>query len=170
MTNTFLLDNALGAFNLDELKSFASILVPAEKKPTLKNELFKLVRTRLLRDAQAVWESLDAKERLVIAAAFYSQDGCLHPSIFASADEQPLPDSVESFIKVVDKQARALKQSGLALQIECADEETAQAIAKHKLTKPLCQLANKQTLFVPVGSEKAFRKAVNVLGYGLPHN
>ena len=83
-------------------------------------------------------------------------------------DEQPLPETVEGFIATTDRQARALKNIGVTLLIECADTEITDLIANHERTKKLCLRAGERHLVVKVDAEEQFRKAVNLLGYGMP--
>jgi hypothetical protein len=85
-----------------------------------------------------------------------------------SRDEQPLPETVEDFIVTTERQARALKNAGAALLIECADAELAELIANHERTKKLCLRAGERHLVVKMDTEEQFRKAVHVLGYGMP--
>ena len=83
-------------------------------------------------------------------------------------DEQPLPETVEGFIVTTERRARALKNTGSALLIECADAEIAGMIASHERTKKLCLRAGERHLVVKVDVEEQFRKAVHLLGYGMP--
>lgn len=85
-----------------------------------------------------------------------------------SCDEQPLPETVQAFMSTSKKNARALRMKGFALLVECADEETAAAIANHRSTSQLCQRSGKKDLVVLAEYEQHFRKFVNVLGYGMP--
>jgi hypothetical protein len=87
-----------------------------------------------------------------------------------SHDEQPLPETVEGFIKETQKNSHALKKTGTALIIECADEEIANKIATHDRTKKLCQKLGKQNLVVNTADEEPFRKAINIIGYGMPRD
>ncbi|MGH9769373.1 MAG: hypothetical protein ACREAB_18265 [Blastocatellia bacterium] len=83
-------------------------------------------------------------------------------------DEQPLPETVEGFIITTERQARALKNTGVALLIECADAELAELIASHERTKRLCLRAGERHLVVKIDAEEQFRKAIHLLGYGMP--
>jgi len=83
-------------------------------------------------------------------------------------DEQPLPETIEGFIVTTERQARALKNTGAALLIECADAELAELIASHERTKKLCLRAGERHLVVKADAEEQFRKAVHLLGYGMP--
>ncbi len=81
-----------------------------------------------------------------------------------AGDEQALPDSVESFIDTVARNAPALKTVASALLVECPDPETACRIAE-RLTK-LCHPAGPRHLAVRVEQADAFRTALHGLGYG----
>jgi XPB/Ssl2-like helicase family protein len=85
-----------------------------------------------------------------------------------SRDEQPLPETVEGFIVTTERRARALKNTGAALLIECADAELAELITNHERTKKLCLRAGERYLVVNTDAEEQFRKAVHLLGYGMP--
>ncbi len=63
-------------------------------------------------------------------------------------EEQPLPETVESFVKTVQGQGRALKRVGTALLIYCEDAEVAALIAMHKETTGLCLRAGDHHLVV----------------------
>ncbi|ETX04510.1 hypothetical protein [Candidatus Entotheonella palauensis] len=89
-------------------------------------------------------------------------------AFLASRDEQPLPDTVESFISTTERQAKALINKGTALLIECADADVAEQVANHDATKPLCQRAGDCHLVVQADAEEPFRKALHTLGYGMP--
>ncbi len=89
-------------------------------------------------------------------------------AFLASRDEQPLPDTVESFIVTTERQAKALVNKGMALLIECADAKVAEQVATHDVTQPLCQRAGERHLVVQADAEEPFRKALHALGYGMP--
>jgi hypothetical protein len=89
-------------------------------------------------------------------------------AFLASRDEQPLPDTVESFIATADRQAKAFVNKGMALLIECADANIAEQVANHDVTKPLCQRAGDRHLVVQANAEEPFRQALHTLGYGMP--
>lgn len=85
-----------------------------------------------------------------------------------AGEEQPLPQSVESFFKTVKRQSCALRHNGLALLVDCADESIADNLAEHKLTRMLCKRVGATGLAVPVASQERFRKAARIIGYGMP--
>lgn len=88
---------------------------------------------------------------------------------FLSArDEQPLPETVEAFIVTTERRAQALRHQGSALLIECADAELAALIAHDNHTKKWCQRAGECHLIVATEAEEPFRKAIRLLGYGMP--
>ena len=85
----------------------------------------------------------------------------------AARDEQPLPETVEGFLRDIEHRARALKSRGTAMLFECADEEVAGRLAADDRTAKLCLRAGERTLVVRTKFEDAFRKAVRALSYGI---
>jgi hypothetical protein len=83
-------------------------------------------------------------------------------------DEQPLPETVESFVITTERRAQALHKKGPALLIECADAGIADLVAQHERTKRFCQRAGERQVVVLAEVEEQFRKALHSLGYGLP--
>lgn len=85
-----------------------------------------------------------------------------------SRDDQPLPETAESFITTCIKNAKALKVIGTTLLIECQDEPTAALVAGHKLNTGLCQRAGERRLVVRLEHEEKFRALVRTQGLGMP--
>ena len=86
----------------------------------------------------------------------------------AARDDQPLPETVDGFLRDAERGARALRVQGTALLVECADAKIAARLAADARTSRLCQRAGERQLVVRTASEKAFRKAARALGYGMP--
>jgi hypothetical protein len=84
-----------------------------------------------------------------------------------SRDEQPLPETVESFITTCGKNSNAMKLIGTTLLIECKDEPTAELVAGHKLNTGLCERVGKRRLVVRLEHEEKFRALVRTLGLGM---
>jgi len=82
-------------------------------------------------------------------------------------DDLPLPEPVEAFIIRCGRDASALKLGDSAVLVECRDAATAQRIAAHPETQPLCLLAGASTLVVRADQVDKFRAAVHLLGLGL---
>lgn len=82
-------------------------------------------------------------------------------------DDQPLPETVESFIKTCQRNGTALKIVGTTLLIECQDAETAVMIATHKETAGLCLRAGDRQLVVRLEHEEKFRSLIRILGFGM---
>lgn len=82
-------------------------------------------------------------------------------------DDQPLPETVEAFIKTCQKHGTALKIAGTALLIECQEAETAATIATHKETAGLCLRAGDRQLVVRLEHEEKFRTLIRILGFGM---
>ena len=86
----------------------------------------------------------------------------------AAGDPQPPPEAVEGFLAAVERRGAACICKGTALLIECISPQIAQMIAKNSQTGKLCQRTGEHSLVVPVDKEKAFRAALNAIGYGMP--
>ncbi len=84
-----------------------------------------------------------------------------------SNDDQPLPEQAERFFRECRQRAHAVKAVGPATLFECRDAATAAAIANHPETAGMCQLLGKRQLVVAVKHEEAFRRNLNVIGFGL---
>jgi hypothetical protein len=84
-------------------------------------------------------------------------------------EDQPLPETVESFIKTCQKQGKALKIAGTALLIDCDSAATAAMIATHKETAGLCLRLGDRQLVVQLGQEEKFRMLIRVLGFGMAY-
>jgi hypothetical protein len=82
-------------------------------------------------------------------------------------EDQPLPETVESFIKTTGKQGKALKISGTALLIDCENAEIAAMIATHRETAGLCLRAGDRQLVVRLENEEKFRNLIRILGFGM---
>lgn len=102
-----------------------------------------------------------------IAAIERGHDIAQLESFLQAHDAQPLPVQVEGFIRTCGKQGRALKVVAASLLIECVDAGTADLIAAHKETAPLCLRAGARHLVVRSSQEAKFRNLVRVLGYGM---
>jgi hypothetical protein len=89
-------------------------------------------------------------------------------TFLASGDPQPLPEAVEGFLAAVEQSAAACICKGTALLIECLSPQVAELIAENSETGKLCQRTGQRCLVVPVDKEKAFRAALNAIGYGMP--
>ncbi len=115
-------------------------------------------------ESKGVWQL--AREKILVALESGHSIDSLR-SFLAERDDQPLPETVEGMLRKMEQNAQALKVLGGAVLIECASEQIAAELAAHKHTLKLCQLAGKKHLVVRNQKDKAFRKAVRELGYGL---
>ncbi len=82
-------------------------------------------------------------------------------------DDQPLPETVESFITTTRKRGKALTIKGTALLIDCEDAETAAMIATRKEAASLCLRAGDRQLVVRFENEEKFRALIRSLGVGI---
>ncbi len=83
-------------------------------------------------------------------------------------DEQPLPETVEGFLREAERNAGRLRDRGPALLVECADAALANKLAQHEKMKALCLRAGERHLVVSAADEEKFRQALHNLGYCLP--
>ena len=104
----------------------------------------------------------------VLAAVESGHDAGEFRRFLAARDDQPLPETVEGFLRDAERGARALQTKGMALLIECADADIAARLATDARTAKLCLRAGERHLVVRTKSEAAFRKAARALGYGMP--
>jgi len=170
--------NPLGAYCLGLTNEYEPSLVEAKSSITVLPSLqinvadaalspdeALLLETWAEKGSETVWR-LD-REKALAAVESGNQIAELR-DFLQSRDEQPLPETVEGFIVTTDRQARALKNTGTALLVECADAEIADLIANHERTKKLCLRTGERHLVVKAEAEEQFRKAVHLLGYGIP--
>jgi hypothetical protein len=89
-------------------------------------------------------------------------------NFLAAGDSQPLPETVEGFLAAVEQRGAACICKGTALLIECISPQIADLIAQNAQTAKLCQRTGEKSLVVLKDKEKAFRDALNAIGYGMP--
>ena len=171
--------NPLGAFCLgltDEyepavaatrtpLTILPSLLVRANAPVTAEERL--VLETFANPESDGVWRLARDKTLMAFESGHPPED---LRAFLADRDDQPLPELVDGFLRNLERGAHALKAAGTALLIECADEEVAARLAADERTSKLCLRAGKKHLVVRSRAEAAFRKAVRVLGYGMPRN
>ncbi len=124
-----------------------------------------LLETYAVAEAEGVWR-LDLERGLT--ALEHGHDPTELRKFLAARDAQPLPEKVESCLRLIERGLSVLKPPVNALLIECADAETADRIASSPQAAKHCLRTGPRSVSVPVTSEKAFRKAVHALGYALP--
>jgi hypothetical protein len=116
---------------------------------------------------QATPSSWRLERSKILAAIEKGHDVDELVAFLEARDDQPLPETVEAFLKTCARQGRAIKPIGTALLMECQDADTAALIAGHKETSGLCLLAGKRLLVVRPEHEEKFRTLVRVLGFGI---
>lgn len=166
----------LGAYCFGIASSFANKQVKSQVKVSVLPNLHIQTRGELtLTQAQLLeiyTDKISEQQRRfnpdkMIEALEKGHDIAELEKFLSEADEQVLPESVESLLTRTVKRAQSLKVKKATLLIECVDAQTAQKIAQHKDTKNLCLLAGEKHL-VLTSTEKAFRTALRKLGYGMP--
>lgn len=85
-------------------------------------------------------------------------------------EDQPLPETVEGFLRETAKRAVALKNKGAAIVVECETATIADEINGNPHTKKFCQRIGVKSLAVFSEHEKQFREAVRKLGYGIKYD
>ena len=169
--------NPLGAYCLSVAETYEPGAPSARASLTVYPDLRLHARTalspeeNLLLDTYATAESddvwrLDRDKTLTAIEGGHTADELRE--FLAARDEQPLPETVEGFLRDAERKAHALRARGAALLIECADVEVATRLATDDRTARLCLRAGERHLVVRTKSEEAFRRAVRALGYGLP--
>ena len=84
-----------------------------------------------------------------------------------SSDDQPLPQSVEGFLKTSESNGTALRRKGDALIFDCRDGQTAELVCSRKELLNLCFPIGISAVVVPTEHETKFRKVVRDLGLGI---
>lgn len=133
----------------------------ADGQPSAEESM--LLETWSTRETETAWR-LDRTR--AIAAVEQGHDITLLHNFLIASEDQPLPDSVEAFIKTVAQQGGALKTVASAVLLECASPEIARQITEHKETAQLCLPAGHRHLSVRTDQAEKFRAALHVLGLG----
>jgi hypothetical protein len=89
-------------------------------------------------------------------------------AFLSACDPQPLPETVEGFLANIQQRGSACVFKARALIVECISQEVADLIAANSRTNKLCQRTGDRGLVVLEDKEKAFRDALNSIGYGMP--
>lgn len=89
-------------------------------------------------------------------------------AFLSACDPQPLPDAVEAFLLAAEQRGSACICKGTCLLIECLSPQIAETIARDARAGTLCHRTGDRGLVVSVDKEKAFRDAINALGFGMP--
>jgi len=84
-----------------------------------------------------------------------------------SKSAHPLPQTVRVFLDDIQRNSRALKETGSAVLFQTTDAALAQLIVNDSALRKICFIANETTLVVPAEKETAFRRRVKQLGFGI---
>lgn len=142
-----------------------SLLVRASAPLTAEERL--VLETFANEEADGVWRLARDKTLMAVESGHKVEE---LRAFLAARDEQPLPELVDGFLRNAERGAHALKASGTALLIECADEEVAARLVADERTSKLCLRAGKKHLVVRTKAVTAFRKAVRELGFVMPRD
>ena len=169
--------NSLGAYCLGQTDRYEPTAPPVRTNLTLFTDLRVQSAAPLPPDERALLETYARPEsdgvwRLDLSRALTAteggQDVARLREFLAARDDQPVPETVEGFLRTVEQGARALTPKGAALLFECRDKKTADRIVADRRTARHCLRASPRRLVVPEKSKAAFRRAVHALGYAVP--
>jgi len=82
-------------------------------------------------------------------------------------DDQPLPETVQGFLKTCESDGKALRTCGEAWLFECRDANTCAMIYAQPQLKNHCLRCGETQLAVPAAQLATFRKVVRSLGLGV---
>jgi hypothetical protein len=167
----------LGAWCLGSVEDYT----PAPIQPSVKLSVLPSLQVNVVGGSLSTEESLtldtwaveatDRSWRLdrqkAVGAIEKGRDIAELRAFLQTREDQPLPETVESFIKTTEKQGKALKISGTALLIDCENAEIASMIATRKETAGLCLRAGDRQLVVRLENEEKFRALIRILGMGM---
>jgi len=167
----------LGAWCLGSVEDYT----PAPIQPSVKLSVLPSLQVNVVGGSLSTEESLtldtwaveatDRSWRLdrqkAVGAIEKGRDIAELRAFLQTREDQPLPETVESFIKTTEKQGKALKISGTALLIDCENAEIASMIATRKETAGLCLRAGDRQLVVRFENEEKFRNLIRILGLGM---
>ncbi len=170
--------NPLGSFCLGVAETYEPKTPPARASLTvLPNLRLKVMEMPLSGEEKLVLETYATAESeevwcldrdKTLSAIESGHDANELRDFLTARDDQPLPETVEGFLRDTLRRACALMPHGTALLIECIDSDLAALLASHARTANLCLRAGERHLAVRAESEDAFRKAVHKMGYGMP--
>ena len=149
--------------HLTPLTVFPDLRVCSESPPSADERL--TLETFANIESEGVWRL--ARGKTLSAVENGHNLTSLRDFLTARDPGQLLPETVEGFLRGIERNARAMKTLGGAILIECSDQEVAAKLVSDKRVSKLCLPAGKNHLVVRTASEKAFRKAVHDLGYGI---
>jgi hypothetical protein len=171
--------NALGAYLLGLAKEYAgparsedrpvfTVMPNYEVAITQREEFAPNVRMLLERIAEPVSEGIYRLQRDRILTAL--ETGLTLEAItefLIGKSAQPLPKAVLILLGDIQRNSRALKESGSAVLFSVADTALALLLANDNALRGFCSVTNNTTLVVPAEKEATFRRRVKQLGYGI---
>jgi hypothetical protein len=86
----------------------------------------------------------------------------------SASDPQPLPESVDSFLRSSEERGAACVCKGTRLLIECLTPQIADTLAQDSRIAAFSQRTGDRGLIIPMDKEHAFRQAINSLNLGMP--
>ncbi len=169
--------NPLGAYCLGMARRYEPSTPPVKGRLSLFTDLRVRASSDLSADERLLLETYARAEaegvwRLDLDRALSALEGGHEAAelrdFLDARDEQPLPETVEAFLRRLERGAAAVTRRRPALLIECASERVADEITANPNAARYCLRAGPLRLVVPAESEAKFRKAVHLLGYAVP--
>lgn len=168
----------LGAFVLgraegyEPLRTGPGILLSVLPKGQIRLDHGELSPDELLliesfanRDAAQLWSLSESKAIEAVEKGARVDE---FRAFLSAGDPQPLPEAVEAFLISVEQRGAACVCKGSCLLVECVSPQIAEAIARDPRAGTLCLRTGDRGLVIPVDKEESFRRAINVLGFGMP--
>ena len=141
--------------HLTPLTVFPDLRVCSESPPSADERL--TLETFANIESEGVWRL--ARGKTLSAVENGHNLTSLRDFLTARDPGQLLPETVEGFLRSIERNARAMKTLGGAILIECSDQEVAAKLVSDKRVSKLCLPAGKNHLVVRTASEKAFSQS-----------
>lgn len=144
-----------------KLTVLSSLVLTFEEQPPAEQTVFLDLFAE--RESNSSWRLSREK---TLAASQHGYPVKLLRDFMTRFDDQPLPETVDAFLEVAERNSQALHSEEQAILIECISAEIAEKIATNAATAQLALLAGTNQLVIRKKDELAFRRAVHSIGYG----
>lgn len=148
-----------------KLTVLSSLVLTFEEQPPAEQAVFLDLFAE--RESDSSWRL--SRER-TLAASQRGYPVRLLREFMTRFDDQPLPETVDVFLELAERNSQALHSEEQAILIECISAEIAEKIATNAATTQLALLAGAKHLVIRKKDESAFRRAVHSIGYGFALN
>jgi hypothetical protein len=160
MTEEFTPVQPVSLLKLEVLPNLSIRIVAGEPQPAEKF----LLETWAESVSEDTWRLEPKRAREAVERGQGSAD---LTAFLSQCDDQPLPQTVEGFLKSCESDGKAVKSLGEAKLFECRDSNTVAVICNQAALKNTCFKIGESQLVVPSHHEAKFRKVVKSLGLGI---